>query len=223
MINKNKYAKDMLSMKLGSVLIGGMLLLSIMLAFPGCSSNPSPASPSTAASQPAPSTQTATPSRLAETSPPAGYVQVKSADGNVSIFAPSGWNTSDTQLYPGSVIGVADNPSNEFLIITEKPKASLKASDTINDYLNIVKIAFGAAVTNPQWGQPSDVTIGGCKGLTVRLTGTRRSNNTDTVYFVNALESKNYFYNVCGYTLTASEDANKPTIEKIINSFKEKD
>jgi hypothetical protein len=126
-------------------------------------------------------------------------------------------------LYPGSVIGVADDTDNVYLIITEKPKTSLKASDTINDYLNIIKIAFGAAVTNPVWGQPSNVTIGGCKGLTVRLTGIRKSNNTDTVYFVNALESKNYFYNVCGYTLTSSENANKAAIEKIINSFKEKD
>jgi hypothetical protein len=157
------------------------------------------------------------------TSQPSGYVLVTSADGNVSISVPSGWNTNNTQLYPGSVIGVSNNAGNEYLIITEKAKSSLKASDTINDYLNIVKIAFGAAITNPVWGQPSNVTIGGCKGLTVRLTGTRKSNNTDTVYFVNALESKNYFYNVCGYTLTSSEDANKATIEKIINSFKEKD
>ena len=139
------------------------------------------------------------------------------------FLQPAGWNTNNTQLYPGSVIGVSNDASNEYLIITEKPKASLKASDTTNDYLSLVKIAFGLAVTKPVWGQPSAVTIGGCKGLTVRLTGIRKSNNTDTVYFVNALESKNYFYNVCGYTLKSSENANKATIEKIINSFKEKD
>ena len=77
--------------------------------------------------------------------------------------------------------------------------------------------------SNAENRQPSNVMIGGCKGLTVSLTGIRTSNNTETIYFVNALESKDYFYNVCGYTLTSSADANKATIEKIINSFKEKD
>ena len=198
-----------------SALFTVTLLSSIMIPLAGCSKSPTSTTSTTS--------KTSATSPLSTTSQSSGSVLVTSADGNVSITVPSGWNTNDTQLYPGSVIGVADDTDNVYLIITEKPKTSLKASDTINDYLNIIKIAFGAAVTNPVWGQPSNVTIGGCKGLTVRLTGIRTSNNTDTVYFVNALESKNYFYNVCGYTLTSSENSNKATIEKIINSFKEKD
>jgi hypothetical protein len=217
----------------GLTVLTVILLFSIMLPLSGCTCSGGKSSTTIASStisspltteQASPASQPlATVSQTSTISQPSGYVLVTSADGNVSISVPSAWNTNDTQLYPGSVIGVADSTTNEYLIITEKPKTSLKASDTINDYLNIVKIAFGAAVTNPVWGQPSSVSIGGCKGLTVRLTGTRKSNNTDTVYFVNALESKNYFYNVCGYTLTSKEDANKATIEKIINSFKEKD
>jgi hypothetical protein len=192
----------------------GILLFSIMLPLSGCSSSKSSTSKQTA---------TTTTSPISGTSLPAGYVLVKSVDGNISIAVPSEWNTDDKQLYPGSVIGVADTAANEFLIITEKPKTSLAAKSTINDYLNVVKEAFGLVITSPVWGQPSNVTIGGCKGLAVRLTGIRKSNKTDTVYFINALESKNYFYNVCGYTLTSSENANKAAIEKIINSFKEKD
>jgi hypothetical protein len=213
--------------KTESIIVVLTLFFSIMLPLSGCTCNRGKSSTPTntiASSQSSTTSQTVTAvSQSPATSQLSGYVLVTSADGNVSISVPSGWNTNATQLYPGSVIGVADDTNNEYLIITEKPKTSLKASDTIDDYLNIVKIAFGAAVTNPVWGQPSNVTIGGCKGLSVRLTGKRISNNTDTVYFVNALESKNYFYNVCGYTLTSSEGANKAAIEKIINSFKEKD
>jgi len=204
------------------------VLLSLgMVFFSGCSKSPN-TTPATATvtstvTKTSSTTISSNTSPLSATSQPSGYVLVKSTDGNVSISVPSGWNTNDTQLYPGSVIGVANDTNNEYLIITEKPKTSLKAGDTINDYLNIAKVAFGAAVTNPVWGQPSNITIGGCKGLTVRLIGTRKSNNTETVYFVNVLESKNYFYNVCGYTLTSLENANTATIEKIINSFTEKD
>jgi hypothetical protein len=210
-------------MKKISVFLLVILLFSTNFILSGCGCNQSSVSLSSPTTQPAASTQSPATNPIAEISQSPGYVLVKSVDGNVSISVPSGWDTNATQLYPGSVIGVADNTANEYLIITEKPKSSLKAGDTINDYLNIVKVAFGAAITNPVWGQASSITIGGCKGLTVRLTGTRKSNGTDTVYFVYALESKNYFYNVCGYTLTASENANKPTLEKIINSFKEKD
>jgi hypothetical protein len=217
-----KYGK-----KIVSIIVMIISFISIMLPLSGCTcngGNSSTPTKTTASSQSSTTSQAVTTvSQSPATSQSSGYVLVTSADGNVSVSVPSGWNTNDTQLYPGSVVGVADDTNNIYLIITEKPKTSLKASDTIDDYLNIVKIAFGAAVTNPIWGQPSNVTIGGCRGLSVRLTGKRISNNTDTVYFVNALESKNYFYNVCGYTLTSSEGANKATIEKIINSFKEKD
>jgi hypothetical protein len=204
-----------------SFLLLGLILLSTVFAFFGCSSNQPASTQTSTTTQTATVTQTVSP--LSNATPPTGYVLVTSADKNVSIFAPSGWNINDTQLYPGSVIGVADSATNEFLIITQKPKSTLKAGDTVNDYLNIVKTAFGAAITSPVWGQPSNVTIGGCKGLSMRATGIRKSNGTDTVYFINALESKSYFYNVCGYTLTSSESANKATLEKIINSFKEKD
>jgi hypothetical protein len=205
-----------------SMILALTLLVSIMLSLSGCgsgkSSTTSQSSATAASNQPLNTVQTSS-----ATNPLSDKVLVKSTGGDVTISVPSGWNTNDTQLYPGSVIGVADDANNEYLIITQKPKLSLKAGDTINDYLNIVKTAFGSAVTNPVWGQPSSVTIGGCKGLTVRLTGTRKSNSTDTVYFVNVLESKNYFYNVCGYTLTSVENTNKTTLQNIINSFKEKD
>jgi hypothetical protein len=234
-------------MKLTSIFIGGILILSLVLAISGCSSNKSTATvqptaktqpadpnrgnsgqpvfpaPSTAKTQTAASSQPATNTQVADPTPPSGYVLVKSADGNVAIFVPSGWNTNNTQLYPGSIIGISDDTTKEYLIITEKTKVSVKTNSTINDYVSQAKSAFSTAVNNPVWGQPSDITVGGCKGLALRLTGTRKSNGTDTVYFVNILESKNYYYDVAGYTLTASESANKPTLDAIINSFKEKD
>jgi hypothetical protein len=222
-----KYRKKVISM---AFLI--TLAILILLSLSACSCNGSQSSNTTQSSTASTTAALAkgttsslptTSSPLASSSLSSGNVLVTSTDGNVSVTVPSGWNTNNTQLYPGSVIGVSNDASSEYLIITEKPKASLKASDTTNDYLGLVKIAFNLAVTNPVWGQPSAVTIGGCKGLTVKLTGKRKSNGTDTVYYVNVLESKNYFYNVCGYTLTSVESANKATLEGIINSFKEKD
>jgi hypothetical protein len=217
-------------MKFTLSVMWAVIVLLVFFVFSGCSSsNSSTTAKPNAVTQPSTVTKPNTPSpstvvnKAPDPTPPSGSVLVKSNDSNVTIFVPTGWNTNATQLYPGSIIGVSDDVSKAYLIITEKTKASVKANSTINDYINQAKTAFSTAVTNPVWGEPVDVTIGGCKGQTIRLTGKRNSNGTDTVYFLNIVESKTYYYDVCGYTLTASESTNKPTLDAIINSFKEKD
>jgi hypothetical protein len=150
-------------------------------------------------------------------------VLVKSPDGSVSLSVPSDWNTNDTSLYPGSIIGVANSTNDEYVIVTKKSKSGYGSGSTINDYMTTVKNVFAAILTNPIWGQTSSVTIGGCNGLTTQVTGTRTRDNANLTYFINALESKNYYYNVCGWTITSAADANKPAIENIIKSFKETD
>ena len=106
-------------MKLTSILIGGILILSIVLALSGCSSSKSTATVQPTAKTPAAAySQPATTTQVADPIPPSGYVLVKSANGNVTIFVPSGWNTNDTQLYPGSIIGVGDDTDKIYLIVT---------------------------------------------------------------------------------------------------------
>ena len=116
-----------------------VLLFTIMLQLAGCSKS-STATLSSTTSKTSTIISSSTTSETSPTSQLSGDVLVTSADGNVSITVPSGWDTNDTQLYPGSVIGVADDADTEYLIITEKPKSSLKASDTINDYLNHISL-----------------------------------------------------------------------------------
>jgi hypothetical protein len=141
----------------------------------------------------------------------------------VSLSVPSGWNTNDTALYPGAIIGVANDAKSEYVVVTKKPKSEIGASSTVNDYMTVVKGVFNVILTNPVWGKTSDVKIGGCSGLSAQLNGTKKSDKSDVVYFVNALASKNYYYNVCGWTVSSMADANKSSIENIINSFKETD
>jgi hypothetical protein len=151
----------------------------------------------------------------------AANVPVSNSDGSVSISAPSGWNLNDLGLYPNAVIGVANDANSEYLIVTKKAKTDVSANSTINDYMNLVKSVFGLVVTNPVWGQSSNVTIGGCSGLAVQLTGTRNSNGVNTVYYINVVASKDYYYNICGYTDSSLASANQAQLETIIKSFKE--
>jgi hypothetical protein len=119
------------------------------------------------------------------------------------------------------VIGVANDANFEYIIITKKPKSDIGTNSSVDDYMKVVKSVFGSILSNPVWGQTTNVTIGGCKGLSAQLSGTKKSDGSSWVYFVNALASKDYYYNVCGYTTGSKADTNKTIIENIINSFKE--
>ena len=71
-------------------------------------------------------------------------VLVKSPDGSVSLSVPSDWNTNDTSLYPGSIIGVANSTNDEYVIVTKKSKSGYGSGSTINDYMTTVKNVFAA-------------------------------------------------------------------------------
>jgi uncharacterized membrane protein len=190
----------------------------IMLQLAGCGGSSAKTTvPATTTSQVALGNQTTT----TTTTTTAANVAVSNSDGSVTISVPAGWNTNDLSLYPGAVVGIANDANSEYLIITKKPKTDVGANSTINDYMNLVKSVFAAVLTNPVWGSTSNVTIGGCSGLSAQLTGTRISDGSNMVYYVNAVASKDYYYNICGYTTSAMAAANQAQLETIIKSFKE--
>ena len=178
-------------MKKLSILLANILLLSTILILSGCGSNNSTSS---------------------------GYVTVTSLDRDVSVSVPSGWNTNDTALDPGSIIAVSNDANHEYLVVTEEPQTSLGANSTVDDYLAQIKAAFIPVVPDAVWGNSSSVTVGGFQGLTSQVTGIWKSNNT--TFFVYALASNNYYYTIAGFTNTSLVDANKETLQKIIYSFK---
>jgi uncharacterized protein YceK len=194
-----------------------MLFSIIILQLAGCGSKKT----TTASTTTKTTTTAATTAIKTTTTQAAANVAVSGADETVSISAPSGWNLNDLGLYPNAVIGVANDANSEYLIVTKKAKTDVGANSTINDYMNLVKSVFGLVVTNPVWGQSSNVTIGGCSGLAVQLTGTRNSNGVSTVYYINVVASKDYYYNICGYTDSSMSAANQAQLNTIIKSFKE--
>jgi hypothetical protein len=206
--------------KLIPVIFALTLFPVIMLQLAGCGGKSAKTTAvATTTSQAALGSQTSTAAKTTTTT--VTNVPVSNSDRTVSISAPSGWNLNDLGLYPNAVIGVANDANSEYLIVTKKAKMDVSANSTINDYMNLVKSVFGLVVTNPVWGQSSNVTIGGCSGLAVQLTGTRNSNGVSTVYYINVVASKDYYYNICGYTDASLAAANQAQLETIIKSFKE--
>jgi hypothetical protein len=209
--------------KVGTVILTAIALLPIMLT-PGCSSSQSTSSSQPASSTPAAKsliTAAAASSTIRKTTAESsGSVLWGSPDGTVYISVPLGWNMNDAAIFPGAAIGVADDANSEYVIVTERLQSEIGANANINDYLAAVKGAFAKILSNPTWGSTSAVTIGGCKGLAVQVSGTRTRDNANLVFFVNVLAGNlGYFYNVCGWTPINKVDQNRATIEKTINSF----
>jgi hypothetical protein len=199
---------------------GALVVFSaIMFPLSGCGKSAAKTS-TTTTTQSALGSQTTTAVKTTTTQA-AANVAVSGADQTVSVSAPSGWNLNDLGLYPNAIIGVANDANSEYLIVTKKAKTDVSANSTINDYMNLVKSVFGLVVTNGVWGQSSNVTIGGCSGLSVQLTGIRKSNGVSTIYYINVVASKDYYYNICGYTDASLASANQAQLQTIIKSFKE--
>ena len=197
-----------------------MLFSIVILQLTGCGSKSAKTTAAaTTTSQSALGNQTTTTKTTTTTA--TANAAVSNSDRTVSISAPSGWNLNDLGLYPNAVIGVANDANSEYLIVTKKAKTDVSANSTINDYMNMVKSVFGLVVTNGVWGQSSNVTIGGCSGLSVQLTGIRKSNGVSTIYYINVVASKDYYYNICGYTDASLASANQAQLQTIIKSFKE--
>jgi hypothetical protein len=179
-------------MKKLSLLLINMFLLITILLISGCGSNNSTAT----------------------------FKTITNSGGNVSISVPSDWNADVKNSFPGSIIAVGGIVNREYVIITAEAKLRLGANSTINDYLTQIKTAFTTSLPDGIWGNPSNVTINGLKGLATQVIGTSESSNTKTTCFVYALASKDYYYSLVGVTNTGSVNANKATLQKTIYSFK---
>jgi len=77
----------------------------------------------------------------------------------------------------------------------------------VNDYLNLVRV-FSAWLYQWVWGQSSNVTIGACSVYLSQLTGIRNRTGQYGVY-INVVASKDYYYNICGYTDASLAAANQ--------------
>jgi hypothetical protein len=206
--------------KIVPIILVGVLGLSVIFTISGCRSKPTAStttSVNTAIKTSTSTSQIATTSKTTSTTVSPSNVTV--SDGLESVSVPNGWNTNDSTLYPGAVIGASDVADGLYFIVTKKPLSSYA---TINDYMNTaVKGAFSLVVNNPVWGNTSNVKIGGDSGLTLQLTGMKKSDNSDFTYYINVLSGKDFYYTVCGYTPSAKASVNKTILQTIINSFKE--
>jgi hypothetical protein len=198
--------------KIVPIVLVGVIGLTVIFTISGCGSKPTTAiTASTSTSQITTTSKT--------TSTTASHSNITGSDGSESVSVPNGWNTNDSTLYPGAVIGASDGADGLYVIVTKKPLSSYA---TIDDYLNkAVKEAFSLVVNNPVWGSTSNVKIGGDSGLTLQLTGTKKSDSSDFTYYINVLSGKEFYYTVCGYTPSAKASVNKTILQTIINSFKE--
>jgi len=204
-----------------------LLVFSIALPLSGCGSKKS-----TTQSQITNSTTTITSSVTSTvtssntsqtTTQSSGNTVWGSPDGIVFVSVPSGWNLNDTGIYPGAAIQVGDDANSEYLIVTEKSQSAIGSNATINDYLTVVKKVFATILSNPTWGNTSNISIGGCKGLSVQVSGIRTRDNANLVFFINILTGSKqpYFYNICSWTPNNMVDKNKANLEKMVNSFQE--
>jgi len=199
-----------------ALILAGIMLFSMILTLSGCNATKLQTSSKTQASS-----QAVASSQAPVSSQSSDNVIVTSKDGSVSITVPNGWNNDDLSSFPSAYMGVSDVSSVEYLVIVKKSKSTEPANFTADACLNAVKTFFATyVVTGPAWGQTSNITVNGLNGESAELSATGKISKANLTYWVDVLEDTNNFYEVIGWTVSSKADANKQTIENIMNSFK---
>jgi hypothetical protein len=179
-----------------SIIVVTAVLFAIIFIFSGCSGTSSLTSTSSS-----------------------GYVMATNDEKNISLSVPDEWNTNDKGIWLTAKIGTSDKANEQHVVVLLKPKANYASGTTLSDYEREMHLDFERMATNLVWGESSEITIDGLKGLTVQLSGTGKKSGDDFVYFINLLEDDNNFYGIIGWTNSNIAEKNKPAIMDIINSF----
>jgi hypothetical protein len=216
-----------------TILISSIMTIVIIISFSACSSNKTPNNSVTTMvtvsdkkasaimeSQSSADSQTTAVSQSAATGESSNDVAVKSIDGIESVSVPTGWNTDDRTDWSSADITISNVDENEYFVMIKQPKSDYPDGYTVGSFIdNDVKGVINKLLKDSVWSDTAETKINNLDGLKIQLNGTGMLSKIKTVYWITVVEDDDNFYEMFGYTYASNEDANKPVIESITNSF----
>ena len=139
------------------------------------------------------------------------------SDGQSQITGPTSWRDL-TDLNANAELHVGNKIQEQYLIVLTEDKSTANVKD-LADYAGLVRDGFTTNFPNAKVSEPRDLTINGlpAKQYQVRATVT----DVAITYWFTAVEGKNNFFQIVGWTLQEDEAKNRDVIEQAIESFQE--
>jgi hypothetical protein len=146
--------------------------------------------------------------------------KVTSSDGAFEMTVPGRWR-SRTDLHDEAELQVTSPGEQLCLIVLSEPKADFDASVDVAKHSELTRTRILGTLANGRIrGGPVQMTIGGLKALQYEIEGTMQA--VRLVYLHTTIESPKRFHQVLAWTSRSKFPGEKATLQKVIESFREK-
>lgn len=157
-------------------------------------------------------------SAVACSSPPGPKTKdISSADGKLRITVPSAWEERKG-LNDSADLQAAYLPSEMYVVVLSEPKEDFQDM-TLAKHSELTREALMEGVKDPVVSGPFALQVDGHPAIQYEIRGA--VNNVKIVYLHVTVDGAKYFHQILTWTIPSRFEANKPTLEGVIQRFKE--
>jgi hypothetical protein len=142
---------------------------------------------------------------------------ITSTDGHSQVSVPSSWSNQD-DLNDKADLQVANPALEEYLIVLTESKADFVDTD-LEIYAGLIRDGIVGAVSDASVSEARRLTINGMPAIQYEVSGS--VDNLKVVYWLTAVEGRDHFHQVLGWTLGSKAEANREVILSVVESFQE--
>ncbi|MCB1206608.1 MAG: hypothetical protein KDN18_20275 [Verrucomicrobiae bacterium] len=141
-----------------------------------------------------------------------------SRDELVQITGGGGWRIQDLGV-EDATLAVGSPFKEEYLIVISEPKADFPEGFDLSQFAQVALEQSSAAITDPEAGEFTPVSVNGLDGLRVEITGT--VDGIGIAYLNTYLSGRDHFHQVMSWTLRERRETAFPNLKSASDSFRE--
>jgi hypothetical protein len=155
---------------------------------------------------------------LAQESKPGATTVITATDNSSQVTVPETWKV-DNELHDTAELQASNRAGEEYLIVLSESKEDFQ-NMTLEKHSETTRTTFLKSLTEPTVSEPTTLTINGLPALQYEIHGS--INNLNVIYLHTTIESPKNFHQLIAWTLRSRFQKNKPELQQVINSFKER-
>lgn len=144
--------------------------------------------------------------------------EFSSSDGLVRITGGGGWRIQNLGV-EDATLAVGSPFKEEYLIVISEPKADFPEGFDLSQFAQVAVEQSSAAITDPEAGEFTPVSVKGLDGLRVEITGT--VDGIGIAYLNTYFSGRDHFHQVMSWTLLDRKESAFPNLESASDSFRE--
>jgi hypothetical protein len=140
-----------------------------------------------------------------------------SPDGRSQITLPPGWQ-EDRALHEKADLTASNRREEMYIIVLSEDKSDFQQMN-LEKHSETTRASLLQNATSPQTSEPKRFTINGHPALQYEIRA--GIDNVNVVYLHTTVETPKNFHQIVAWSLKSRFEKNLPTLEQVIESFKE--